>query len=90
MDVYGKHLRDIADILLRAGFASSVRGESTARFLYVEHADRAVEVYWGCEGFTVELFEQPVEVSVRGYQQDAPDIAAKQAVEWLSRQDSAA
>lgn len=90
MDVYGNHLRDIADILLRAGFTSSMRGESTARFVYAEHADRAVEVYWDGEGFTVELFEQPAEVSVRDYQQDTLAIAAEQAVEWLSRDDNAA
>ena len=90
MDVYGNHLRNIADILQRAGFTPSVRGEGTARFVYAEHADRAVEVYWDGEGFAVELFEQPHEVSVRDYQQDTPTIAAEQAVEWLSRHDNAA
>ena len=87
MDVYGNHLRNIADILQRAGFTPSVRGEGTARFVYAEHTHRAVEVYWDGEGFTVELYEQPHEVSVRDYQQDTATIAAQQAVERLSRHE---
>lgn len=90
MDVYGNHLRNIADILHHAGFIPSIRGEGTARFVYAEHTGRAVEVYWDGEGFTVELFQQPAEVSVRDYQQDTATIAAEQAVEWLSRHDNAA
>ncbi len=90
MDVYGNHLRNVADILQRAGFTPCVRGEGTARFVYAEHADRAIEFYWDGEGFTVELFEQPADASVRDYQQDTPAIAAEQAVEWLSRHDNAA
>ena len=85
MDMYGNHLQNIAGILQRAGFTPSVRGEGTARFVYAGHADRAVKVYWDGAGFTVELFEQPAEVSAYDYQQDTPTIAAEQAVEWLSK-----
>jgi hypothetical protein len=72
-------------ILQRAAFSPSVRGEGGARFVYAEHTGRAVEVDWDGVGFLVELFEQPAEASVRDYQQDTPEHAAEQAVDWLSR-----
>ena len=89
-DTYGDQLRSIASILQCAGFSPSVRGDGGCRFVYAEHADRAVELYWDGAGFLVELFEQPSETSVRDYQQDTPEHAAEQAVEWLSRHENAA
>ncbi len=90
MDVYGNHLGCISDILQRAGFAPSVRGDGTARFVYAEQSDRAVEVYWDGAGFTIELFEQPHDVSLRDEQQDTPAVAAEVAIEWLLHRDSGA
>src|SRR5712671_1347294 len=90
MDPYGDNLRRIANILQDAGFSPSVRGKDEARFVYAEHADRAVEVYRDGVGFLVELFEQPAEASVRDHQQETPEHAAEQAVDWLSRHDNAA
>ena len=89
MDVYGSHLQNIADILQRAGFAPSIRGEDTARFVYAKNAERGVEAYWDGEGFTVELFEHPHEVAVREDQHGTSTVAAERAVEWLSRRESA-
>jgi len=88
MDTYGDQLRGIAGILQHAGFSPSIRGEDMSRFVYAEHADRAVEVYWDGVGFLVELFEQPAETSVRDHQQDTPVHAAEQAVHWISRHDN--
>lgn len=88
MDVYGDDLRSIVNVFQRAGFTSFVRGEGSARFVYAEHIERAVEVYRDGDGFTVEFFEQPHEVSVRDNRHDTAAIAAEQAVEWLSRHDN--
>jgi hypothetical protein len=88
MDTYGDQLRSIASILLHAGFSPSVRGEDMTGFVYAEHGDRAVEVYRDGVGFLVELFEQPSDASVRDYQQDTPEHAAGQAVDWLKRRDT--
>jgi hypothetical protein len=85
MDTYGDQLRGIADILQRAGFRPEVRGEGKGRFVYAEHADRAVELYCGDVGFAIEFFEEPSEYSVRESQQDTPEHAAEQAVDWLAR-----
>ena len=87
IDTYGDQLRSIASILQDAGFTPSVRGDGVGRFVYAEHADRAVELHWDGVGFLVELFQEPAEASVRDYQQDTPAQAAKQAVDWLSRHD---
>jgi hypothetical protein len=89
-DTYGDQLRSIASSLQGAGFSRSVRGEGGGRFVYAEHADRAIELSWDGAGFLVELFEQPSEASVRDYQKDTPEHAAEQAVEWLSRDENAA
>jgi len=46
-----------------------------------------VEVYWDGEGFTVELYQQPAEVSVRDYQQDGrlpPFRVAEEAKIWFN------
>ncbi len=67
-----------------------MRGDGGARFVYAEHADRAVELYFDGVGFLVELFEQPAEASVRDYQQSTPEHAADQAVDWLSRHEGVA
>jgi hypothetical protein len=77
-DTYGDQLRSIAGVLERAGFSPSVRGNGRARFVYAEHGGRAVE-----------LFEEPAEISMRDYQQDTPQHAAEQAVDWLSRRNVA-
>ncbi len=90
MDIYGDQLRSIASTLQHAGFSPSLRGKDMARFVYAEHSDRAVEVYWNGIGFLVEFFEQPAEVSVRDCRQDTPEYAAMQAVDWLSRHDNMA
>ena len=65
----------------------ATRLDGRARFVYAEHGDRAVELSHDGVGFFVELFEQPAETSVRDYQQDTPEHAAEQAVDWLSRKD---
>jgi hypothetical protein len=85
MDAYGDQLQSIVGILQSAGFRPVVRGEDKGRFVYAEHADRAVELYCGDVGFTIECFEEPSEYSVRESQQDTPEHAAEQAVDWLSR-----
>jgi hypothetical protein len=85
MDTYGDQLHSIVGILQRAGFSPSIRGEGKGRFVYAEHADRAVELYCDDSGFLVEVFEEPAEYSVGQCHQDTPQRAAEQAVEWLSR-----
>lgn len=90
IDTYGDQLRSIASILQLAGFTPSVRGDGIGRFVFAEHGDRAVELYWDGVGFLVELFQEPAEASVRDYQQDTPEHAAEQAVGWLSRYDTVA
>lgn len=87
MDVYGNHLRSIAETLQRAGFAPSVRGEGTARFVFAESHGRAVELYWGYDGFMAEFFEEPVAVSLRDIRHSTPTIVTEQAIDWLSRHD---
>jgi hypothetical protein len=85
MDTYGDQLSSIAGIIEQAGFSTSIRGENMARFVYAEHSERTVEVYWDNAAFMVELFEEPVAHSVRDYHQDTVEHAARQAVDWLSR-----
>lgn len=89
MDVYGNHLQSIAETLQRAGFAPSVRGEGTARFVFAESHGRAVELYWGYDGFMAEFFEDPAEVSVRDIRYSTPTTVTEQAIDWLSRHDGA-
>ena len=86
-DTYGSQLQSIADILRRAGFTACIRGAGASRFVYVEHGTRAAELSHDGAGFFVELFEQPHVASVRDYQQDTPELAAHDALEWLSRND---
>ena len=86
-DIYGRQLHIIADLLLRAGFPASIRGEGAARFVYVEHGTRAAEISHDGVGFFVELFEEPHEASLRDYQQDTPEFATEDAIAWLSRND---
>ena len=88
IDTYGVQLGIISRILQYAGFTPSVRGDGVGRFVYAEHADRAVEVYWDGVGFLVQLFREPEVASIRDNQQDTPEHAAGQAVDWLSRHDT--
>jgi hypothetical protein len=83
MNAYGDQLRGIAGILECAGFHPVVRGVDKSRFVYAEHADRAVEVYCDEGGFLIEFFEEPAEYAVGECHQDTPPRAAQQAVEWL-------
>ena len=83
-DLYGSQLKTIAAILHRAGFAACIRGDGAARFVYAEHGTRAAELSHDGVGFFVELFEQPHESAVRAVQYDTPELAADDALEWLS------
>jgi hypothetical protein len=89
MDQYGDQLRNIAGIIQHAGFLPSVRGEGKVRFVCAEHGGRIVEIYSDGKGFTVELWEQPEELSMFGCEQVEAVMAAGQAIEWLLRHDNA-
>jgi hypothetical protein len=84
MDMYGDQLHSIAIFLRDAGFTPSVRGASEARFVFADHAGRAIEVYWNGDGWLLEVFEEPEKAPVQNHQRDTPELAAKQAIDWLS------
>ena len=87
IEAYGEQLTAIAGILPRAGIAPSVRGEGAARFVFAQHADRAVEI--DCDdstGWIIEMFENPADASVDLARAESLEHAAAIAAAWLSRQ----
>ncbi len=86
VDSYASELLEIARCLKKAGFDPSIRGEYAARFVYVEHQRRAAEVSKAEEGWFVELWEEPSEISIRDEVQDTIPFAVEQVLDWLRNQ----
>ena len=83
-DLYGSELQAMADVLLRAEFTVSVRGDGLARFVFAEHGTRAAELSRDGTDFFVELFEGPHEPSLHDQRLSTPALAADYALAWLS------
>jgi len=76
-------LESAREHLSRRGAKASVRGEGRAVFLFVEHDGRAIEIYGGGGGYTIECWDADREDSHHNV--DVPTImhAMGEARTWL-------
>ncbi len=68
-----------------AGLSSEIRGEASARFIFVESGPKAVEMSRDGDDVFIEFWNGPKEApSVRDELQNSFDIAVARAREWLN------
>jgi hypothetical protein len=85
-DRYGEELSEIIDCLGKAGFNPLIRGDGAARFVFVEHKQRAAEICRDNQAWSIEVFEEPQEFAIRQTNQSKMDQAIGEVAAWLRTQ----